>query len=363
MGLKKAGYRFITYDDYRRGNYRGRRNVLITDDDGNRSVYRAYFEVMKPLGIKPLLGIYSAAISRTKYALTWKQLKVLRDEGCSIASHGFNHRFLNKKLYKSSKYLFMREIYRSKKDLEKNLKIKVDTFIYPYGAYYKKTLQELKRAGYKYAFTINPGVAENINKRPLLINRFMMTKHNEKKFIASLEKNSKHSKPIHIAIAKKTETEKKPKTIKKQRTLIAAKSLKHNDKTKIIHSPRPRKKIHRAKKYAAAKKYRSKKIKGRVKQNKILPTNEIIFLAPIITEQNRKEYESPGIYRDDEEIIKPFAGKKSKMAQRGYSKGEKTFLKKIKTAYYGFKEKFLIFKRQEIKRTYKNMDKYMEDLK
>ncbi len=359
LRLKKAGYRFLTYRDYRRGNYRGHKNILITDDDGNRSVYRAYFEVMKPLGIKPILGVYSAAISRTKYALTWKQLRTLRDEGCSIASHGFNHRFLNRKLYKSSKYLFMREIYRSKKDIEKNLNIKVDTFFYPYGAYFSTTLKEVKKAGYKYAFTIDPGAAGNIDKNPLLIKRFMMTKYNEKKFIASLERVGKSG--YNSYIAKLSNKKKKAQSI--------AMNSPQKKKTKKVNAIKTKPKVIIATKQYVKGKNSSKEIRhGKVKGQKKISegANEIIFLAPIITEENRREYESPGVYIEAGDIIKPFDSKDLGTTERErleYSNREAGFWSRLRTGYFLLNQEFMKQKNREIEKTFNKMDRYLKDFK
>ncbi|MCU0845775.1 MAG: hypothetical protein MUC76_12715 [Spirochaetes bacterium] len=55
--LKGQGYRFVTLAAMERGAVSGTRNVLVCIDDGNKSVYRAYREVLGPMGIKPLLAI------------------------------------------------------------------------------------------------------------------------------------------------------------------------------------------------------------------------------------------------------------------------------------------------------------------
>ena len=56
------------------GRITGTKNVLVTIDDGNRSVYEAFQKVFKPNGIRPLLAIYPNIIDKKKYALTWDQL-------------------------------------------------------------------------------------------------------------------------------------------------------------------------------------------------------------------------------------------------------------------------------------------------
>jgi hypothetical protein len=61
------GYSFVSFDDIRMGSVRGSRNILVTIDDGHRSVSEAYWKVLAPLKIKPLLAIYrpSSALINT----------------------------------------------------------------------------------------------------------------------------------------------------------------------------------------------------------------------------------------------------------------------------------------------------------
>ncbi|HON79740.1 MAG TPA: polysaccharide deacetylase family protein [Spirochaetota bacterium] len=181
LKLRHSGYKFVSYKDIINGNIQGNRNILVTIDDGNRSVYQAYFQVFKPLGIKPLLAIYPFIIGRKEYALTWEQLANLSRNGCSIASHGYFHLKINNKLYTSDKKSFNREIFYSKKILEEKLKVSIDTFIYPFGLCTNIGTAVIKKAGYKYAFTIQ----RNFLKMPLVHNkdmlrlpRFMLTKGN-----------------------------------------------------------------------------------------------------------------------------------------------------------------------------------------
>ena len=59
----------------------GDRNIMISIDDRNQTVYRAYHDVLKPLHIRPLLAIYPNIIGKRKYALTWEQLRELAADG------------------------------------------------------------------------------------------------------------------------------------------------------------------------------------------------------------------------------------------------------------------------------------------
>ncbi|HOJ28599.1 MAG TPA: polysaccharide deacetylase family protein, partial [Spirochaetota bacterium] len=125
--------------------------------DGHHTVLDAYYSVLKPLGIKPLLAINTFIIGKKPYVLTWEELQQLTREGCAIASHGYFHLFINDELYKKNYRYFTLEVFESKKILEEKLGITIDTFVYPFGVVTNIGKQALTQAGYRYAFTIKWG--------------------------------------------------------------------------------------------------------------------------------------------------------------------------------------------------------------
>ena len=188
--LKNSGFTFVSFEDVKNDRITGNKNILISIDDGNHTVYQAYYSIMKPMGIKPLLGIYPAIISRMKYAMTWEQVKELADDGCYIASHGYHHMFLSTKYYNEDQISFKKEIYLSKKILEEKLNRKIDTMIYPFGVNSDIAISELKNAGYTYGMTIEPkGTSLPITDN-FQIHRYLMTKPGQKGVIAFITKNA-----------------------------------------------------------------------------------------------------------------------------------------------------------------------------
>jgi peptidoglycan/xylan/chitin deacetylase (PgdA/CDA1 family) len=149
----KRGYRFVSFSDVIDGKIDGRKNILITIDDGNRSIYRAYQEVLRPLNIKPLLAIYPSIIGR-RYALSWNQLEELSSDGCEIAAHGLYHKKMSQRLYQVNKKSYLNEICKSKSILERGLKNRIRVFVYPYGLYIDEVFKHLEKAGYEYALTV-----------------------------------------------------------------------------------------------------------------------------------------------------------------------------------------------------------------
>lgn len=174
LELRSHGFSFISFTDIKSGNASGDKNILITIDDGHRTILDAYYSVLKPLGIKPLLGINTFLIGKKPYVLTWKELQQLTKEGCSIASHGYFHLFINDELYNKNYRYFKLEVFESKKMLEEKLGITVDTFVYPFGVVTNIGKQALTQAGYTYAFTIKWGsVTLPLSRNNLEISRYM----------------------------------------------------------------------------------------------------------------------------------------------------------------------------------------------
>jgi peptidoglycan/xylan/chitin deacetylase (PgdA/CDA1 family) len=187
------GFRFVSVHDVLRGNYRGVNNILVTIDDGNKSVYNAYFSVFKNHGIKPLLAVYPAIIGKKEYALSWAELDALAREGCVIASHGYHHLYVNQKLYDSNRAAFMKEIVLSRSILEKELKRAVDIFVYPFGVHSPITIEKLRESGYRYAFAIQGGHLgpEHVLEGAMKLPRYLMTRKNAQGLLAHISRDAR----------------------------------------------------------------------------------------------------------------------------------------------------------------------------
>lgn len=189
--LKAKGFKFVTLQEVESGTITGNYNILVTMDDGYSSAYDAYKEVMKPMGIKPVFAIYPAIINTSKSYMKWEQVKELSDDGATIASHSYSHEQMNEKYFNKNPKAFEMQIVKSKSVLEEKLGKKVETFIYPYGIRSPVTIEHLKKAGYKNAFTINWGAVKvplEGNKDVYELPRYMLTRKewkNEFKIIYS----------------------------------------------------------------------------------------------------------------------------------------------------------------------------------
>lgn len=192
--LEKNGFRFVTFDEIAAGGVTGQRNILITIDDGNVSAFIAYRAVFRKHGIKPLFAIYPSAIGMRSYAMTWKQLRELSDDGCIIASHGYSHQRMSDEADAKNPAMINREISVSKQILEERTGKTISVFVYPYGIYGRNIPGRVRAAGYRYAFTIRRGriAAPVTPQSELYLSRCMLTVTNAKSLLEKLAGEAVH---------------------------------------------------------------------------------------------------------------------------------------------------------------------------
>ncbi len=135
------------------------RAVVLTADDGHRTVYSDMFPLIQRLKIPVTLFIYPSAISNADYAMTWAQLAEMKASGLvDIQSHTFWHPNFNverKRLTPAAYEKFAQDQFlKSKAVLEQRLGGKVDLLAWPFGIRDEQLDQWAQAAGYVSAFTI-----------------------------------------------------------------------------------------------------------------------------------------------------------------------------------------------------------------
>jgi peptidoglycan/xylan/chitin deacetylase (PgdA/CDA1 family) len=164
--------------------------VVITADDGWKSVYTYMYPIARKYNIPVTLFIYPRTISKGKNALTWEQVKELMKTGLfDIQSHTLTHENFKqaKKHMSQANYekLVHRELFDSKKILENQLGIKVDLLAWPFGIYDDYLEKQAANAGYTMAFTIDYRSASRIY-RPEAEPRYMIVDSQNMKTFASI---------------------------------------------------------------------------------------------------------------------------------------------------------------------------------
>jgi peptidoglycan/xylan/chitin deacetylase (PgdA/CDA1 family) len=191
--LKENGYHVITakellaFLEYRQGL--PQKSVLITMDDGYRSVYNIAYPILKEYGFTATLFIYTSFVGVSKMAITWNQLKEMQSEGFTIGSHTIYHSDLTQPKEGEAEPEFMarikKELYGSKKIIDQ--KLGQDTYIiaYPFGYYDQISIQMAKKAGYKMAMSVKRG-GNPFFANPLVLRRDQILERDMQSFISRL---------------------------------------------------------------------------------------------------------------------------------------------------------------------------------
>jgi len=163
--LMSHGYTVISLDTaakYIKGEIKSipAKSIVITADDGHKSVYTEMAPIIKKFKVPVTLFIYPSAISNAKYAMTWDQLRELEATKLfHVESHTYWHpnfkrekKSLSKEEYEKSVHA---QLYKSKATLEKKMGHGIKYLAWPFGIYDEDLLVKAKEAGYEMAFSID----------------------------------------------------------------------------------------------------------------------------------------------------------------------------------------------------------------
>lgn len=154
------------------------RYVVLTFDDGFHDFYTNAFPILNKHSYRATVFLSTGFINKErlsfkgKQCMTWDEIKQLIKDGISFGSHTVNH----PQLHNLKKNEIDDEIKSSKKKIEDEIGIKIDSFSYPFAfpqedqdfvIRYKEKLVEY---GYRVAVTTTIGRA-SINDDPLILKR------------------------------------------------------------------------------------------------------------------------------------------------------------------------------------------------
>jgi peptidoglycan/xylan/chitin deacetylase (PgdA/CDA1 family) len=192
--LKENGYHVITAEElsafleYRRGL--PQKSVLITMDDGYRSVYNIAYPILQKYGYKATLFVYTSFVGVSKMAITWKHLKEMKANGFTVGSHTINHSDLTQAKEGESEQAHLarvkEELYGSKKIIDRKLGQDTHFLAYPFGFYDQRSIQIAQQAGYKYAMSVKRG-GNPFFANPLTLRRDQILEKDMKTFISRLK--------------------------------------------------------------------------------------------------------------------------------------------------------------------------------
>lgn len=155
------------------------RAVVITADDGHRSVYSDMWPLIRRYGFPVTLFVYPSAISNADYALTWPQLAEMVGTGLvDVQSHSYWHPNFHRERARLSadayRALAMMQLTKSRDVIARRLGGPVDLLAWPFGIHDAQLAQWAREAGYVAAFTLERRPARR-GDDPLALPRYLMT--------------------------------------------------------------------------------------------------------------------------------------------------------------------------------------------
>ncbi len=147
-------------------------SIVITFDDGYQDILRLK-SFLKKKNIKPALFVLANSDNANWVELGSKRKFLNRSEILSLYKEGYeigSHTNTHPNLSSLSKKMLEDEVFASKIMLEKNLGITIKYFAYPRGKYSHEVIQQVSKAGYKIALTMDDGfISDKTN--PMLVPR------------------------------------------------------------------------------------------------------------------------------------------------------------------------------------------------
>ena len=161
--LNENGYNVISLDELVEGIKSARRfshkTVVITIDDGHKSVYTDAYPILKTYGFPATVFLSANIIGSSPAYLTWEQVKQMSRNNIFFESHTSNHVYIPNI---SDENVLWDEISGSKELIQKHTKIPVNYFCYPQGGITNDVVYLIKKAGYKGACATNRGTPGSI---------------------------------------------------------------------------------------------------------------------------------------------------------------------------------------------------------
>lgn len=153
------------------------RCVLITIDDGWKSVYTDAYPVLKAYGYPFTLYVYVRYVGVKGSSMTQEQIKEMMQHGATIGSHSWNHLYPSKwKRYSQTSVQYANQL--QKEFVESRAKLQewfgnCSTYCYPGGYHTAPMRATLKLASYQAAFTVIEKKVK-CDVLPYQVNRYMV---------------------------------------------------------------------------------------------------------------------------------------------------------------------------------------------
>lgn len=139
------------------------RSVLITIDDGWKSIYTEAFPILREMGFPFTIFLYTNYVDGGSNALTSEMIREMQQHGCSIGSHSISHPYPasvkaeRAKGEASFRSYLHQEMGQSRKKLQQQFSAEISSYAYPGGFVTGEMLPIAAEHGYQCLFTVLPG--------------------------------------------------------------------------------------------------------------------------------------------------------------------------------------------------------------
>ena len=190
--LRENDYKVISLDslvkDLQNGRKIHEKAVVITIDDGYRSVYENAWPVLRDFHYPFTVFLYAKATeNRHSNYMTWEQIREMKDAGVDFQNHGFAHEhmaFMPQGMDTHDYRTWIRaDLAASTKILSEELDERPRFFAVPYGEYNEIVLDEIRSFGYEAIILQDPGSVSSdtdplaIPREPILGNEWATMEH------------------------------------------------------------------------------------------------------------------------------------------------------------------------------------------
>ena len=152
--LKESGYQTILPDELYAYLVYGKKlpaqPVMITFDDTDEEQFTIGSKEMKKYGFKGVFFVMTVSINKPHY-MTTAQLKELSDEGNAVESHTWDHHMVTK--YSGTDW--NTQFIKPRRTIENITGKPAAYFAYPYGLWNEAAFPELRKAGFRMAFSLS----------------------------------------------------------------------------------------------------------------------------------------------------------------------------------------------------------------
>ena len=180
--------KFLTLDEFIKCKENGtfpKNAVFLSFDDADETLYENAFPILKKYNVPFTVFVIASQVGNVFCNMkmcTWDQLNEMKNSGlASFGSHTFDMHYMDDKaifLKNNQVNDFKEDIIKSKKVIDENLNINIETIAYPFGEPNDEIANATEEAGFKYGFILAPDVIDSKKDDNYWINRYEIDQEN-----------------------------------------------------------------------------------------------------------------------------------------------------------------------------------------